>query len=466
MAGRPQNHEGDRPFRSGNRMMSGRGKSVVALAAVAVCLTGWWAVDRLMAADRGNTVAAIPGEAATEFDALEQDIVFYEARAARDTAGAADRGTLAALYLQRARETGAHSDIVRAESLARRSLELRAAHNTGTNVSLISSLVEQHRFAEAREIAQRLVQQSAGDPNLGQYLALLGEVSLEAGDYAGARAAFDSLSGPSRGTLGIAPRIARWLEIQGKTDAARRVVYRVTALADSTPHLRREHVAWFHLRMADIEMRSGRLRGAGKALETASSILPSDYRILAAETHLAALQNDWRRVIELGDRTIALVLDPSTVGLIGEAYAALGDTAKAEEYYRTMEVAVTGQPGAFHRATGLFMLDHGRSAAEIESKARHELATRPDIYGHDLLAWALHKRGKHVEARAEMARALRMGTRDALLFYHAGMIERALGDSRRATYFLERAMAVNPTFDPIHPRAARAVLDSLKRETK
>ncbi len=131
-----------------------------------------------------------------------------------------------------------------------------------------------------------------------------------------------------------------------------------------------------------------------------------------------------------------------------------------------MEVAVSGQPGAFHRATGLFMLDHGRSAVEIESKARQELVTRPDIYGHDLLAWALHKRGRHLEARGEMARALRMGTRDALLFYHAGMIERALGDSRRATYYLERAMAVNPTFDPIHPQAARATLDSLKREAR
>lgn len=466
MAGRPQNHEGDRPLRNGDRTMSRPRKSVLAIVAVAVCVTAWWAADRLLAGDRKNGVPPAVGQAATEFKALEEDIVFYEARAARDTLGAADRASLAARYLQRARETGAYSDIIRAESLARKSLELRSAHNSGTTVSLISSLVEQHRFAEARELAQRLVQQSAGDPNFDQYLALLGEVSLESGDYDGARAAFDSLSGPSRGTIGIAPRIARWLEIQGNTDAARRVLYRVTALADSSPHLRREHAAWFHLRLADLEMRSGRLRGAARELATARSILPNDYRILAAETHLAALQNDWRRVIELGDRTIGLVLDPSTVGLIGEAHAALNDSVKAEEYFTAMEVAVSGQPGAFHRATGLFMLDHGRNAVEIESKARQELATRPDIYGHDLLAWALHKRGRHLEARGEMSRALRMGTRDALLFYHAGMIERALGDSRRATYYLERAMAVNPTFDPIHPRAARATLDSLKREAR
>lgn len=444
--------------------MTAKRVALTMTAAAAVLMAGWLLASRFRSATAGPADASTRTVASTEFQALEQDIVFYTGRAERDTMSAGDRGMLAALYLQRARETGDHADVMRAESLARKSLELRVAHNAGTNVSLISSLVEQHRFAEARGVARQLVAQSVGDPALDQYRALLGEVSLEAGDYDGARAAFDSLSAESRSTLGVAPRIARWLEIQGKNDAARRLVYKVAALADSTPHLRREHAAWFHLRVADIEMRNGRLRGAANALESASAILPNDYRILAAQTRLASLRNDWDRTIVLGDSTIALVLDPATVGIVGQAYSQLGDSSKAEEYYRTMEVAVSGQPGAFHRATGVFLLDRGRSASEIEAKARAELQTRPDIYGYDLLAWALFKRGKFGEARSAMSQAVRMGTRDATLFYHAGMIERALGDTPRATYYLQRALAVNPSFDPVQPKAAKATLDSMLRE--
>ena len=50
---------------------------------------------------------------------------------------------------------------------------------------------------------------------------------------------------------------------------------------------------------------------------------------MAAEARLAALRHDWRRAIALGDSAIAIVLDPATVGLVGEAWAALGDTARA-----------------------------------------------------------------------------------------------------------------------------------------
>lgn len=58
-----------------------------------------------------------------------------------------------------------------------------------------------------------------------------------------------------------------------------------------------------------------------------------------------------------------------------------------------------------------------------------------------------------------MARALSLGTRDAILFYHAGMIERSLGHRIAARDALTRALAANPWF----PQAAlaRDALESL-----
>jgi hypothetical protein len=126
-----------------------------------------------------------------------------------------------------------------------------------------------------------------------------------------------------------------------------------------------------------------------------------------------------------------------------------------------MEVAVAGQPGAYHRAWSLFLLDHNLRVAEVLTNVQRELETRNDIYGYDLLAWALHKEHRDMEARAAMTQARKLGTRDAMLFYHEGMIDRAIGDSNRARYFLNQALEINDKFDAAHPREIKATLDSL-----
>jgi hypothetical protein len=61
-----------------------------------------------------------------------------------------------------------------------------------------------------------------------------------------------------------------------------------------------------------------------------------------------------------------------------------------------------------------------------------------------------------------MAKALALGTRDAMLFYHAGMIERALCQDEKAREHLEGALQANPYWHPFQPAEARAVLDSLR----
>jgi hypothetical protein len=60
-----------------------------------------------------------------------------------------------------------------------------------------------------------------------------------------------------------------------------------------------------------------------------------------------------------------------------------------------------------------------------------------------------------------MENALREHTEDAQLFYHAGMIDHALGDTSAARTMLSRALAVNPYFHPTQPDQARAILASI-----
>ena len=57
--------------------------------------------------------------------------------------------------------------------------------------------------------------------------------------------------------------------------------------------------------------------------------------------------------------------------------------------------------------------------------------------------------------------ALRLGTRDARLFYHAGLIESALGNAGAAVRYLQLALDTNPHFHPLHADQARRVLAAI-----
>ncbi|MEO7520339.1 MAG: hypothetical protein ABIW79_00855, partial [Gemmatimonas sp.] len=95
--------------------------------------------------------------------------------------------------------------------------------------------------------------------------------------------------------------------------------------------------------------------------------------------------------------------------------------------------------------------------------AQSELVNRRDIYGYDLLAWSLFKSGRAAEAKDAMQHALAQGTQDAMLLYHAGMIEQATGHLENARGFLRRALAIAPTFDGFAAPKARAALDAMPR---
>lgn len=420
------------------------------VVALAVALVG---VSMARSMEEPRTPAAYP----TESEIRNRDIEFYASRVGRDPRSARDFTQLAALYLQRARETADNGDLVQAETNARHSLDLRTSRNSAAFGVLASSLLSQHRFAEALEVSRRLL---AEDTTSVAARGMLGENLFELGQYDEAGKVLGTLA-TYKGELGIAPRLARWAELQGKPEEAWRLLEVAKEAAERRHGMPTEQLAWFHLRLGDLAFRYGHMRSAENELAEGLAIQPHDARLLAAMARLAAARGQWRDAADWGERAIAQALDPATLGLLHDAYRVLGDQRKSNEYYHAMALSVLKQPGPFHRAWSLFLLDHGREVPKVLAKVQEELESRKDIYGYDLLAWALHRSGRDREARPAMAKALALGTQDAMLFYHAGMIERALGNNETARRHLEAALETNPHWDPFHPAEARAVLDSL-----
>jgi tetratricopeptide (TPR) repeat protein len=301
---------------------------------------------------------------------------------------------------------------------------------------LAASLLARHAFTEALVVARQAVR---SNPQSASYVALLGEVELELGQYDSAKVHFSSIRFDGRDFV-VAARLARWRELTGRSDAANRLLRHAIRQVSRRDDLPRETIAWFHYRLAELELRVGRLDSAESSFKRGLDVFPEDYRVLGGLARLEAQRGHWTESIEYGGRAIAIQLDPTTLGTMSEAYAAIGDTVQAGRYARAMAVSALEQPGPIHRAWGLFLLDHGtaRDAARVLARAGADLRTRRDVYGYDLLAWALFKRGRHADAQEAMQHALAEGTEDRQLQRHAAAIDRALGDSIAARGHGER----------------------------
>jgi tetratricopeptide (TPR) repeat protein len=386
------------------------------------------------------TAAAAPAPQLSESEIRTADIAFYEKRVVEDSFSAADRSRLASLYLQRARETGSYVDYDRAASISKKSLELREGHNQATYVLLASALLAKHEFRDALAAARRLYSFDTTDAG---HTALLAEVELEVGQYDSAATHFRAVARDAD-KPSIAARLARWYELTGQLDRARSILQRTSSKLVVSADVPREQVAWFHYRLGELYLRGGMLAAADSAYHRALVALPDDYRALGGLTRLSVARGDYRSAVEHGARAIAIQLDPATLGTMSDAYAALGDTAQARSFADAMATSALSQPGAIHRAWGLFLLDHDRDVSRVLREARADIVHRHDVYGYDLLAWAAFKAGRIAEADSAIKLALSQNTEDAMLLYHASQIAATAGDSARAGSLLTTALALNP----------------------
>ena len=114
----------------------------------------------------------------------------------------------------------------------------------------------------------------------------------------------------------------------------------------------------------------------------------------------------------------------------------------------------------------LFLANHNIELDTALAYAESELAARQDIYAYDTLGWVIYRLGRYDEAAALSEKALALGTRDALLFYHAGMIAAARGEREEAETLLILALDLNPNYDLIQAAEARQKLLALSEQAR
>jgi tetratricopeptide (TPR) repeat protein len=224
----------------------------------------------------------------------------------------------------------------------------------------------------------------------------------------------------------------------------------------------RESVAWAHWQLAVEHFAIGDLEAAAARYRESLATYPNYHRALAGLAQVRAAQGRSAEAVDLYRRAIAVIPLPDYAAALGDLYVSLGRVEAANHQYALVEYI--GRLSAlnrviYNRELAYFYADHDRSLDLALDLARRELEVRRDIYAYDVLAWALYKNGRLAEARAAIGDALKLGTRDARLFFHAGMIHLGLGDTATARRYLRQALATNPHFHVLHAGLAQRLLD-------
>jgi tetratricopeptide (TPR) repeat protein len=390
----------------------------------------------------------------------DEAIEFFRQRVAKTPGDYISLRYLGEMYERKARETGDFAAFGKAEETLRRAVALNP-EIARARASLAAVLCSRHKFAEGLEIARALVRQYPKDIDAQ---STMGDALLELGRYDEAESTYRNLERLTPTPLPeVLARLANLAELRGDVDGALALMRR--ALDDVRKNRLPKDAAWFLARSGDMLFDAG----AGKLdqAEAAYRAVPegTDARhdatfglgkVLAARGKDAEALEQFRKAVAIGP-------DLHMLAGLGDLYVRTGDLAKAEETFRRLEQEAVKQ--AEHaRDLVYFYADHDRDLPRALELARKELASRADVFTRDALAWALLKNGRTEEAALAIVEALKVGTKDAKVHYHAGLIYAKLGDRDKARTHLTAALATNPHFSILGPDAARDALAALDRK--
>jgi tetratricopeptide (TPR) repeat protein len=366
---------------------------------------------------------------------------------------------LGLLYHARGRLTGDVGDHGRAKEALDRALAIEPGYGLARTLHALV-LQATHDFAGALAEAKALY---AEDSRQTQALATTADALLELGDYGPAASSLETLQRAAPGPA-VTARLAHLSWLRGDGARAARLAGRAYTEA-RTAGTSGAGLGWYAYLAGTIAFQEGDLGAAGRWYATAARDWPDSYLVLAGQARVAAARGKIDDAIARYRQAIAIAPQPDALAALGDLYALSGRPELATQQYATVRaiarLAAVNQQ-VYNRQLVLFDVNHGVELAEALTLAENELAVRKDIYGYDAYAWALLANGRATEADAAMTHALSLGTRDAQLLYHAGLIAKAVGDQPRARTFIREALALNPRFDPLQAQRARAALGELR----
>jgi len=422
---------------------------------LAVTLLAGLLVGRFLVAGDGGARTAPPatgGDTAAVVARLQADL-----RRRPDEPRLLNR--LGVAYVARARETADPTFYAKASGVLARATRL-APRDPDTMVARGLLDLGRHDFRSALAWGTRAAR---ANPDLPDALGIIFDAQVELGRYQAAVVTAQAMVDrkPAQGSLA---RVSYARELLG--DPAGAVAAMVQAAASGGAA---SDQAYVQTLIGNLHLGAGRLAPAEAAYRRALDGARGYGLAEVGLARVAAARGDLAGAARLLEPAATRLPLPATVALLGDVRAALGDTAAAAAQYRLVRVIER-----LNRANGVavdlelarFEADHARDPGagpgRAVAMARRALAERPTIYAQDTLGWALRQAGRPREALPHARAAVRLGTRDALLWYHLAAAEADLGMTAAARGHLAEAFAISPYLTVRDQPAALALAGRLR----
>jgi tetratricopeptide (TPR) repeat protein len=425
----------------------------VALAAVAAILA-----SGLLHGDEppsGKDAAPVASVAGTD-SSTDKLIAGLQRRLKDDPEDFSSYVNLANAYLQKVRETGDPSLYAKAEDLLDRAEKIEPQNPELFATRGILALAR-HDFARALEFGERAL---ALNPESARYHGIVGDAQIELGRYEEAIASYQKMI-DHRPDFSSYSRVAYARELYGDPEGAIQAMQDVVDAGAPVP----ENKAWAYVQLGNLRFTTGQLQEAAKDYDLATKTLPNYPPALAGQARIAAVRGELEDAAALYQQAFDRMPLAEYAINLGDVYTEMGERQKAGEQYDLVRVI-----DKLYRANGvntdleiaLFYADHDMKLQTSLQKARAAYEARPSIHAADVLAWTLYKTGNYEEAQRYSSEALKLGTRDSLKLFHAGMIAKALGHDEQAQKYLQQAIDLNPHFSLLYSNTATAALEDLK----
>lgn len=365
-------------------------------------------------------------------------------------------------YLFSARQTGNETHYHEAEKVFQAVLK-KKPESPAVLAQLAAVYMAQHRFQEALKLSQEVYRKNS---KYTLALANIGDALLELGRYDEAEQTFQELQKKTPAALSeVLARLARIAELRGRTDESLKLLNEALKQERANKPNSPE-IAWYHFRLGEVYFGAGQIEHANKHFESSLELREDYVGALLGLGQVRAAQKRYQQAAELYEKVVAQKPDFDLIGDMGTLYGLAGNKSKAKALE---EKAVSLVPEAKKieteaRHLALFLADREIQLDLALESAQKELKVRQDVFAYDVLAWVLFKKGETQPAWEAAQKALRIGTRDARIHYHAGLIARKLGRPDAARMHLVKALEINPHFGFDQPVEAKKVLAELKSE--
>ncbi|CAN5828805.1 hypothetical protein BH18ACT13_BH18ACT13_05250 [soil metagenome] len=355
-------------------------------------------------------------------------------------------------YQLRWRETADPSYLPRSEAALRRALQARP-NDANAVLGLGSLALIRHEFRKALAFGRRARLLLSGS---GRPYGVIGDALVELGRYDAAFAAFQQMVTLRPGLASYA-RVSYARELTGDPVGALAAM----RLAFDAAAGQREATAFTLVEIAKLELALGRPQTATRHARTALRVFPGYPAARLELAQLEASRGMFGRALAESRRAVDAVPTQQAVALHADLLERAGRHAEARRQRATIAVIdrlLQANGVQVDLESAVYLADQRIRPRQTVELARRARVARPSIYGDDALAWSLARAGRCREALPLARSALRLDTKDPLLYFHRGYAEGCAGNRGALREWYERALEINPEFSVRWAPVARAAL--------